>query len=84
MTAPGTTLGINFSLTPIATSSTVAYVVGQIDDPNPGNSGIQIITAIDVATNAILARIPAGLAIVIAVFRTRGTLNVDEVTALKN
>ncbi|HEX7487807.1 MAG TPA: NADH-quinone oxidoreductase subunit NuoK [Anaeromyxobacteraceae bacterium] len=30
------------------------------------------------------AEAAVGLAIVIAVFRTRGTLNVDEVTALKN
>jgi NADH-quinone oxidoreductase subunit K len=30
------------------------------------------------------AEASVGLAIVIAVFRTRGTLNVDEVTALKN
>ncbi len=30
------------------------------------------------------AEAAVGLAVVIAVFRTRGTLNVDEVTALKN
>ena len=30
------------------------------------------------------AEAAVGLAIIIAVFRTRGTLNVDEVTALKN
>jgi len=30
------------------------------------------------------AEAAVGLAIVIAVFRTRGTLNIDEVTALKN
>lgn len=30
------------------------------------------------------AEAAVGLAIVIAVFRTRGTLNVDEITALKN
>ncbi len=47
-----------------------------------GNLGGHAIAFFVMAVAAAEAAV--GLAIVIAVFRTRGTLNVDEVTALKN
>lgn len=44
-----------------AQAQTFAYVVGQRDDPAPGNSGIQVVSVIDAATNTIVASIPVGL-----------------------
>ena len=38
-----------------------AYVVGQRDDNPTGNSGIQVISVIDTSTNAVIAKLPAGL-----------------------
>ena len=46
-----------------AHAQTLAYVVGQRDDPAPGNSGIQVVSVIDAATNTIVASIPVGLAV---------------------
>lgn len=44
-----------------ASAQPYAYVLGQTDDPAPGNSGPQFVTVIDTATNTKVARIPAGL-----------------------
>ncbi len=44
-----------------ASAQTFAYVLGQRDDPAPGNSGIQLVNVIDTSTNTIVASIPIGL-----------------------
>ena len=43
-----------------AAAQPYAYVLGQTDDPAPGNSGAQIVTVIDTATNTKVAAVTAG------------------------
>lgn len=45
----------------LAAAQPFAYVVGTRDDPAPGNSGIQVLTVIDTATNTKVANVPLGL-----------------------
>ncbi len=45
----------------LAAAQPFAYVVGTRDDPAPGNSGIQVLTVIDTATNSKVANVPLGL-----------------------
>lgn len=45
----------------VASAQPFAYVMGQRDDPAPGNSGIQVLTVINTATNTKVATLPLGL-----------------------